>query len=187
MAKFTRSEIRRILGEHCNDEIENQLIALHIGVVDPLKDELTEVKKNAEATQGDYKAKYEGEKEAFAKYKADVEARESRAAKESAARRYFESKNIKGKNLEIAMRGARSEIDGVELDGDRIKDTKVFDDLINGDYSGLIVKEVERGIPVANPITTTSPTKMTKQEIMNIKDPGERQKAIAENHELFGI
>ena len=31
------------------------------------------------------------------------------------------------------------------------------------------------------------PGKMTKKEIMEIKDAGERQKAIAENHELFGF
>lgn len=30
-------------------------------------------------------------------------------------------------------------------------------------------------------------TKLTKKEIMDIKDPGERQRAIADNHELFGI
>lgn len=32
-----------------------------------------------------------------------------------------------------------------------------------------------------------APKKMTKEEIVAIKDPAERRKAIAENHELFGF
>ena len=186
MAKFARADIRRILGEACTDEIENELIALHIGVVDPLKDELAEIKKKVDTEESDYKTKYESEKEAFAKYKADVEAKETSAAKEAAVRRYFDGKNIKGANLEIAMRGARKEIDGVELDGERIKDTKSLDELISGTYKGLVSREVERGVDVAKPIANTG-GKRSKDEIIAIKDPAERQKAIMENHELFGI
>lgn len=37
------------------------------------------------------------------------------------------------------------------------------------------------------PLNTGGGTKLTKNEIMDIKDPGERQRAIADNHELFGI
>ncbi len=48
MAKFTRAEIRNILGEACTEEIENRLVALHLGVVDPLKDDLTKYKADAE-------------------------------------------------------------------------------------------------------------------------------------------
>lgn len=44
MAKFTRTEIRAILGEACTDEIENKLVALHLGVIDPLKDDLQKYK-----------------------------------------------------------------------------------------------------------------------------------------------
>lgn len=83
MAKFTRAEIRKIIGESCTDEIENQLVALHLGVVDPLKDDVTRYKADAEKlpgvqkelddlkAQGDggYKAKYEAEHKAFGDYK----------------------------------------------------------------------------------------------------------------------
>ena len=37
------------------------------------------------------------------------------------------------------------------------------------------------------PLNPGGGTKLTKNEIMDIKDPGERQRAIADNHELFGI
>ena len=52
MAKFTRAEIRKIIGESCTDEIENQLVALHLGVVDPLKDDVTRYKADAEKLPG---------------------------------------------------------------------------------------------------------------------------------------
>ena len=98
MAKFTRAEIRKIIGESCTDEIENQLVALHLGVVDPLKDDVTRYKADAEKlpgvqkelddlkAQGDggYKAKYEAEHKAFVDYKANVDAEKTTAAKEKA-------------------------------------------------------------------------------------------------------
>ena len=52
MAKFTRAEIRRIIGEACTDEIENNLVALHLGVVDPLKDDVAKYKAEAEKLPG---------------------------------------------------------------------------------------------------------------------------------------
>ena len=39
---------------------------------------------------------------------------------------------------------------------------------------------------VEKPLQTGKPSK-TKEEIFAIKDTDERQKAIAENHELFGF
>lgn len=106
MAKFTRAEIRNILGEACTEEIENRLVALHLGVVDPLKDDLTKYKADAEklpgvqkqlddlkaAGDGGYKEKYEKEHSAFEAFKTDITAKESKAAKEKAVRAYFESK-----------------------------------------------------------------------------------------------
>ena len=94
MAKFTRAEIRNILGDACTEEIENRLVALHLGVVDPLKDDLTKYKADAEklpgvqkqlddlkaAGDGGYKEKYEKEHSAFETYKSDVKAKESKAA-----------------------------------------------------------------------------------------------------------
>ena len=48
MAKFTRADIRRILGDAHTEDIENQLVALHLGVVDPLKDQIAQYKTEAE-------------------------------------------------------------------------------------------------------------------------------------------
>lgn len=152
MAKFTRADVRRILGAAHTEEIENQLVALHLGVVDPLKDQLAAYKNDAErlsdvqkelddlkaAGDGGYKKRYEDEHTAFEKYKGDIAAKETRAAKEKAVRSYYEGKGIKGNNLEIAMKGSAAEIDGIELDGENIKDTAALDGLVGGTFSGLV-------------------------------------------------
>lgn len=197
MAKFTRAEIRNILGDVCTEEIENRLVALHLGVVDPLKDDLTKYKADAEklpsvqkelddlkaAGDGGYKEKYEKEHSAFETYKSDVTAKESKAAKEKAVRAYFESKNITGANLDLAMRGCGEEMAALELDGEKIKDTKSLDALVDGTYKGLVSKQTVRLDTGARFNGGGKP--MTKDEIMQITDRAERRAAIAANMDLF--
>lgn len=197
MAKFTRAEIRNILGEACTEEIENRLVALHLGVVDPLKDDLTKYKADAEklpgvqkelddlkaAGDGGYKEKYEKEHSAFEAFKTDITAKESKAAKEKAVRAYFESKNITGANLDLAMRGCGEELSALELDGEKIKDTKSLDALVDGTYKGLVSKQTVRVDTGARFNGGGKP--MTKDEIMQITDRAERRAAIAANMDLF--
>ena len=197
MAKFTRAEIRNILGEACTEEIENRLVALHLGVVDPLKDDLTKYKTDAEklpsvqkelddlkaAGDGGYKEKYEKEHLDFEAFKTDITAKESKAAKEKAVRAYFESKNITGANLDLAMRGCGEEMAALELDGDKIKDTKALDALVDGTYKGLVSKQTVRVDTGARFNGGGKP--MTKDEIMQITDRAERRAAIAANMDLF--
>lgn len=197
MAKFTRAEIRNILGDACTEEIENRLVALHLGVVDPLKDDLTKYKADAEklpsvqkeldglkaAGDGGYKEKYEKEHSDFEAFKTDITAKESKAAKEKAVRAYFESKNITGANLDLAMRGCGEEMAALELDGEKIKDTKALDALVDGTYKGLVSKQTVRFDTGARFNGGGKP--MTKDEIMQITDRAERRAAIAANMDLF--
>ena len=197
MAKFTRAEIRNILGDACTEEIENRLVALHLGVVDPLKDDLTKYKADAEklpsvqkqlddlkaAGDGGYKEKYEKEHSAFETFKTDITAKKSKAAKEKAVRAYFESKNITGANLDLAMRGCGEEMAALELDGEKIKDTKALDALVDGTYKGLVSKQTVRVDTGARFNGGGNP--MTKDEIMQITDRAERRAAIAANMDLF--
>lgn len=197
MAKFTRAEIRNILGDACTEEIENRLVALHLGVVDPLKDDLTKYKADAEklpgvqkelddlkaAGDGGYKEKYEEEHSAFETYKSDVTKKESKAAKEKAVRAYFESKNITGANLDLAMRGCGEEMAALELDGEKIKDTKSLDALVDGTYKGLVSKSHVR-VDMGGRLNDGGKP-MTKDEVMQITDRAERRAAIAANMDLF--
>lgn len=192
MAKFTRADIRAVIGEGCTEDIENKLIALHLGVVDPLKDDVQRYKADAEklpdlqrkleeASKGDdYKEKYDS-------LVAQITGEKAQAAKEKAARAYFQSKGIPAESMGLVIRGAKAEIDGLELDGEKIKDSKALDDLLSGDYKGLIGKETKTGTNTQTPPATTGGGKMTKEQIMGIKDTAQRQAAMLANAELFGI
>lgn len=144
------------------DKIE-QVIDAHTETVDALKkerdgfkesaDKLADVQKELDDLKagGDFKDKYEKEHKAFEDYKSGITAKETRAAKEKAVRAYLESKNIKGGNLDIAIRGMNAEIEAAELDGEKIKDTKALDDLVGGAYKGLVVTSQQTGTNTSNP------------------------------------
>lgn len=188
------------------EEKIDQIIEAHSETVDGLKDKLKAAEEKSsklddvqkelddlKANKGDdYKAKYEAEKKAFAEYKADQTAKETKAAKEAAVKAYFEGKSITGANLAIAMRGARDEIAGIELDGTSIKDTSALDALVSGEFAGLVVKTTTQGAATATPPTNTGGSKLTRADIFKRDDKGryimstaDRQKALAENPELL--
>lgn len=179
------------------DEQVDSIVEMHTETVDGLKDRIAKaeekvadydkIKKDLDDMKGgkDYKSEYAKLESEFKAYKKDIADKETAAAKSKAVRAYFESKGIKGANLEIAMRGAKDEISAVELDGDKIKDEKPLESLVNGDFKALIVSTSTQGAASVNP-PANGGTKRTKEEIMAIKDAGERQRAIAQNLELFG-
>lgn len=188
-----------------NDEQINSIVEAHTDTIAGLRDslkaaeekakkfdevekELNEIKK-ANSGKEDFKIKYENEHTAFEKYKSEIAAKETRTAKEAAVKAYFEEKNIVGKNQAIAMRGVKSDIDKLILDDQgKIKDTTSLDELIKGDYAGLISTTKIKGANTPNPpANNTGSGKMTKEQIFAIADDVERQKAIAENHELFNF
>lgn len=185
-----------------NDEQISSIIEAHTDTITGLKDSLKTAEEKAKRfddvekelnelkSKGteDYKAKYEAEHTAFENYKSDVTAKETRMAKETAVKAYFEEKNIVGKNQAIAMRGVKSDIDKLIIDDQgKIKDTTSLDELIKGDYAGLISTTKIKGANTPNPPANTGSGKMTKEQIFAIADDVERQKAIAENHELFNF
>lgn len=189
---------RKLLkGMGLTDEQVDTIIEAHTDTVDGLKADVTRYKTDAEklpgvqkqlddlkaAGDGGYKEKYEKEHSAFEAFKTDITAKESKAAKERAVRAYFESKNITGANLDLAMRGCGEEMSALELDGEKIKDTKSLDALVDGTYKSLVSKPAVRLDMGARLNEGGKP--MTKDEIMKITDRTERRAAIAANMDLF--
>ena len=193
---------RKLLkGMGLTDEQVDTIIEAHTDTVDGLKADVSKYKADAEklpgiqkqlddlkaAGDGGYKEKYEKEHKAFESYKTDITAKESKAAKEKAVRAYFESKNITGANLDLAMRGCGEEMAALELDGDKIKDTKSLDALIGGTYKGLVSTTQTQGANPANPPANNTGGVKTREDIYKKDDKGryvmstsERQHALAE-------
>lgn len=183
------------------DEKIDQIIEAHTETVEGLKDQVSTYKADAEKLpgvqkelddlkkeggDGGYKAKYDKEHKDFQDYKAGIAAKESAAAKEKAARAYFAGKGIPAESMALVIRGAKAEIDALNLDGDKIKDATALDSLLAGDYKGLIGKETRQGTDTKTPPDTTGGAK-SRAEIYKKDDKGRyvlsteaRQKALSE-------
>lgn len=168
MAKFTRAEIRKIIGESCTDEIENQLVALHLGVVDPLKDDVTRYKADAEKLPGvqkelddlkgkgddGYKEKYESEHKAFEDYKTSVAAEKTTAAKEKALETALKKIGIADKRIATVAKMAKADgfLDALELDENgAAKDAAKFETSLKDGYGEFVVTTSTQGANTPNP------------------------------------
>ncbi len=157
------------------DEKIEQIIEAHTETVSALKDEIdkfegykeqaekvpsleTELKQLKEA-ENPFESKYTKLKTEYDNYKHNVEEKELKAAKEKAVTAYFESKNIKGANLKIALRGAKDEISAIEITEDgAIKDTKALDKLVSEDFAGLVAVQKTEGADTPKPPQNTGGT-----------------------------
>ena len=185
------------------DEKIEQIIDAHSETVDALKADRDAYKEDAAKlaavqkeldelkAKGDdgYKAKYEAEKAAHDALKADIAAKETKKAKTDAYRELLKGANIDEKRIATILRAEAPTIDKIELDADgKIKNAEQYTQSIKSDWADFIVTQSAKGTNTATPPANggAASTK-TKEDILKIKDAGERQKAIAENPTLFGI
>lgn len=192
-----------------DDEKQGEIINAHIEVVNALKeerdnyksdskkaeslqkqlDELQESMKNGERSP--YKVKYEAKveeynnlKKEFDDYKADVSAKELDAKKSSAYKELLKDAGVSEKRIDSILRVTN--LNKVELDDEgKIKDSEKLAKSIKDEWSDFIVTESKHGANVSNPPANTGGNKMSKDEIMAIKDTATRQQAMLENKELF--
>lgn len=152
--------------------------------IDTLKGE----KQNAEdkATGAEkWKTKYDALKDDFDAYKKDVSAKESKATRESAYKKLLKEAGVSEKRIDAVLKV--SDVDSLEMEDDgSFKDSDKILENIKEEWADFITTTETRGAKTATPPKSTN-VKMTKEEIMKIEDDGERQKAIAENHDLFGF
>ena len=162
---------RKLLkGMGLTDEQVDTIIEAHTDTVDGLKEQVKTYKADAEklpnvqkelddlkaAGDGGFKEKFEKEHSDFENFKKTIQEKETKAAKESAAKAFFESKGITGNSLEIAMRGSSAEIAALDLDGEKIKDSSALDALVNGTFKALVSTTTTKGANISNPPVTTS-------------------------------
>lgn len=137
-------------------------------------------------TAGKWRTKYEGVKADFENYKSEQVKKEAHSAKESAYRALLKEAGISEKRLGAVLKV--SDVDGVELDEKgKIKGADKLMESIKAEWSDFITTTQVIGANTPTPPVNTGGSAMTKDEIMNIKDTGERQRAIAENPALFGL
>lgn len=191
---FTRNFLK---STGLTDDQITAVIEEHTAVTDALKKERDGYKEQAEkaadlqkqlddlANGEDFKAKYEEEHKALEDLKKKI-ADDAEAARVKAAyRKLLAGEGIGEKRLDSILKV--TDLSKLKLDKDgNLEKVDELKKAINDEWSEFKTTVTEKGAVVEKPLQTGKATK-TKEEIYSIKDTAERQKAIAENHELFGF
>lgn len=182
------------------DEQVDSIIEMHTETVDGLKAykadaeklpgvqaELDDLKKQVAENKDDgWKDKHDAVKKEFDDYKAAQTAKETKAAKETAYRALLKEAGVNEKRIDAVLRV--TDLDKIELENGAVKGAEEVKNAIKTEWAEFITTAGQSGAGMTNPPANTgSTTTMTKDQIMAIKNPAERQAAIAENHQLFGI
>lgn len=184
----------------------DEIINAHTETVDALKNERDKYKADAEklpevqkeldgmkeeAAKNDgknpFEVKYNAIKEEFENYKKEQTAKETKVKKADAYKALLKEAGVSEKRIDAVLRV--SDIDGLKLDKDGAVEGKdALLESIKKDWSDFIVTQGTQGARTPNPPANGGgKTYKSKEEIYAIKDTAERQKAIYENRELFGI
>jgi hypothetical protein len=196
---FTRSTLKAM--GFTDDQVQS-LIDLHTEVTDNLKADIKKYKEDAEklsdvqrqldeansklkaAEKDDYKGKYESEKAAHDKLKADIQTKETKAKKTDIFKAYLKEKGYSDNAItKITKYGGY--VDGIELDEEgKITNSDKLMTSVESEWSEYKPQAgTQRHTPVTPPVG--GKVQRTKEDIMNITDTAARQKAIAENLSLF--
>ena len=206
MAEFDRAALRKIF-EGAEIEVPKdvlgQICDLHTSSMDGLPETIKELKgklKVAEQERDAAKAKvpadgeetiskaeYDKLKGEFDKYKTDVQAKETKAAKEAAYRAILKDANLSEKGIEKAVKYA--EWDKIELGEDgKLKDANDHIKAVREEWAEYVTTTTTTGAKTSTPPANNGgKTGKTKEEIMAIRDPAVRQAEIAKNPEAFGL
>ena len=187
------------------EEKIDQIIEAHSETVDSLKADRDSYKEDAEKlkdvqkelddlkAKGDdgWKEKHDKLKDEFEKYKTDVQAKETKAAKEAAYRAILKDANLSEKGIEKAIKYA--EWDKIELGEDgKLKGANDHIKAAREEWAEYVTTTTTTGAKTSTPPANNGVPKMTKAEIYARDEHGrykrstaERQKALAENPELL--
>ena len=195
------------------DDKIDQIIEQHVGTLDGVKserdelrdqvsklskvqEELDEVTKERDSLRkssdenASYKEKYENERTAFSEYKKEVDAEREKAKKSTAYMALLKKAGVRDdkEGNRYAQIAKLAKFDEIELDdAGNIKDEDKVLESIKKDWSGFIGKKSEEGADIETPPDNPGGNTMTIEQIDAIEDTADRQKAMLENHSLYGI
>lgn len=187
-----RKTLRAILEDETTDtsgKLKKILDVLH-EETDTLQNQLDEKDAAIAKAEKERDAANSGKQtaeQALTDYKTQQTAKESRAAKESKFREQLKAAGVLEKYFDRIVRLSGEDIDKMELDSKgNVKNADKLAESLKTDWSDYVGSTSTKGAPVDNPPANTG-SKMTKEQIINIKDATERQAAIAANPEAFGL
>ena len=202
---LTKAQVREILSaagvasENMSEAVD-KIIDGHLTSVNALREDIAKYKADAEKlptvqkelddmkanSNDDWKEKHDRLKEEFDQYKNDVQAKETKAAKEAAYRAILKDANLSEKGIEKAVKYA--EWDKIELGEDgKLKGANDHIKAARDEWAEYVTTTTTTGAKTSTPPANTGGSKLTKAEIYAKDEYGryklsasERQKAIAE-------
>ena len=162
---------RKLLkGMGLTEEQIDSIIDAHTETVDGLKKDITKYKGDAEklpdvqkelnelkaAGDGGYKQKYENEKKAFEDFKAAQTAKETKKAKENAFVALLKSIGVSEKRIPAIVKV--TDLDGFEMDGDKLKDAEKHVEQAKTDWADFVETGSTTGANTQNPPTNNPST-----------------------------
>lgn len=153
--------------------------------IETLKSEKQTAEDQLTAAQK-FEDKYNKEHEAFEKYKSDAEAKAARDAVKAAYKALLTECSIDPKRHDAILRATAFDDKKLGQDG-KLENADALKADIEKDWADFKMSSKTKGQDVGNPPADHGKAKLTVDEIMAIKDTAERQRAIAQNHELFGF
>lgn len=152
-----------------DSEVIDKIINEHRGTVDTLKDDVDNLKAENDAnkslikeleslkaevqSKSEFEDKYNKLSEEFDKFKSDIEGEKVSAKKDEAFRKVLKEAGISEKRIESVLRLAKVDglVDGIEFDGDNVKDAGKLTEAVKGSYAEYIESVKEVGADVAQP------------------------------------
>ena len=189
---------KMLKGMSLTDEQIDTIIEAHTETTDALKEERDRYKAEAGKlpaiqqelddlkSKGDdgFEKKYNDLKAEYDRYKQEQADRANKAAVESAYKALLKEAGVSDKRIASILRV--TDLSGAKLDKDgKLKDSDKMVESIKAEWSDFIQTSGVKGADTKTP-PKNSGGNLTKEDILKIKDAGERQQAIAENLELFG-
>lgn len=180
------------------DKID-EIINAHGETVSALKDEIETAKQGANdlaaitKERDSYKQRVEALEKAsgdaakvqaeYDAYKKQVETDKANAGKKALVKKALEAAGANPAAIDLML--GTVDLSTVEMDGEKLKDEKAVLKPIREAHAGLFGTVKNQGTPPTNPPIGGGSGAKTRNEIMQIKDTTERQKAIAENLSAF--
>lgn len=172
----------------------DQIIEEHVATVEALKSQrdanaaaaadlekanqrISELEQALSAAEP-YKARYENTLEEYETFKETVEAEKERATRQQLYRSLLQESGIADKRIDTVLKVA--DLDALQIEDGKVTNADDMKAKITEEWADLIPAEAMRGANVDTP-PNTSKGGMTKEQIMQIKNPVQRQQAMAEN------
>lgn len=177
-----------------SEEAIEEIITAHTDVTDDLKTQLKTAQDAQKelgtitAERDDLKKKLNDPAQAnrvaeLEKQIAEYQKRETMAQKRTALTALLEKIGIDKRGFARVL--TATDLDTIEMDGEKIKGADKLAESLKSEWSDLITEPGATGKPPQTPPQNPGNGGMTKEQIMAIKDRDERRVAIAQHLDLF--